>query len=250
MRGLNKKTNVAFEKRGAITFVLTLVVVLVFAACQLTWMSQGAKYYWSMMQEQKEESNKEDPTTTNIKHKKHNWKTNAHHCPPKAIESIPIRSFKSQSKEDRTLLSWFKGLCNGTYIEMGALDGLRFSNTFLFQQEFDWKGVLIELNPGDYSRLKVNRPKDKAIHAAVCDKRQMVHYLSANRETPNHLVEGVFEFMAPEFRKKFWPNITMTSPNVLPIECVPMKDLLEENVPEYQYFDFYSLDVHQTNYPI
>ena len=33
-------------------------------------------------------------------------------------------SMKSQSGEDKRLLVWFGGLCNGTYVELGALDGV------------------------------------------------------------------------------------------------------------------------------
>ena len=34
-------------------------------------------------------------------------------------------SMKSQSGEDKRLLVWFGDLCNGTYVELGALDGVR-----------------------------------------------------------------------------------------------------------------------------
>ena len=54
---------------------------------------------------------------------------------------------KSQSGEDTMLLKWFSNLCGGTYVELGALDGVRFSNSYLFHFTRDWKGVLIEIMP-------------------------------------------------------------------------------------------------------
>jgi hypothetical protein len=52
--------------------------------------------------------------------------------------------FKSQSKEDERLLTWFKNLCGGHYLEMGGLDGVRKSNSYVFNKGLDWKGVLVE----------------------------------------------------------------------------------------------------------
>jgi len=64
----------------------------------------------------------------------------------------------SQCGEDKLLLQWFDGLCNGTYLEMGALDGLQYSNSYVFNQKFDWRGVLIELDPSNFRKLQKNRP--------------------------------------------------------------------------------------------
>ena len=61
------------------------------------------------------------------------FRTTAQTCPPANLADPAIKeNLQSQSGEDVVLLQWFNGLCNGTYFEMGALDGVRFSNTFFF----------------------------------------------------------------------------------------------------------------------
>jgi hypothetical protein len=52
--------------------------------------------------------------------------------------------YKSQDKEDRQLLTWFGNLCGGRYIEMGGLDGVLFSNSYVFNKGLNWTGVLGE----------------------------------------------------------------------------------------------------------
>ena len=52
------------------------------------------------------------------------------------------RHSKSQDGEDRYLVdTYFKGLCGGTYLELGALDGVKFSNSHLFEFGFGWSGA-------------------------------------------------------------------------------------------------------------
>jgi len=49
-------------------------------------------------------------------------------------------------KEDEIIIkSFFKGICGGIYVELGALDGIRYSNSYLFGKGLNWHGILIEL---------------------------------------------------------------------------------------------------------
>lgn len=50
------------------------------------------------------------------------------------IARIPKRYFKSQSQEDEKLLGWFQTMCGGTYLELGGLDGVTFSNSYVFNK--------------------------------------------------------------------------------------------------------------------
>ncbi|KAL3924227.1 MAG: hypothetical protein SGILL_001173 [Bacillariaceae sp.] len=177
-------------------------------------------------------------------------RTNAHLCPPKTPPSMEKTNLGSQSGEDEILLQWFNGLCNGTYVEMGALNGIQFSNSLVFNREFDWSGLLVELAPDDYEKLKINRPKDIAVHAAVCDKRQTIHYLSKRDGKSGSAVDGIYEFMSESFRHAWWPGISLDtkSDQITEIECVPMNDILEQS--PYTYYDFYSLDVEGAEFEV
>ena len=60
----------------------------------------------------------------------------------------------------------------GTFVELGALDGVTGSNTILLERCFGWNGLLIEANPGNYDRLiRGSQRAATKTHAAVCDSK-------------------------------------------------------------------------------
>ena len=49
-------------------------------------------------------------------------------------------------------------LGNGTFVEIGANDGLHMSNTWFFERYLGWRGMCVEANPQVFQRLQQNRP--------------------------------------------------------------------------------------------
>ena len=160
-------------------------------------------------------------------------KTSAYRCPKVKPDGSLLTS---QSSEDQHLLLFFNGLCDGTYVELGALDGITYSNTYVFNKALGWKGVLLELSPSNFASLRKNRPDEVAvINAAVCAKSGIVHYVEAGA------VGGVWEFAAADFRDHFW-GPTNTIEDAIPISCVPLREVFG-NIGEFFYADIFSLDV-------
>ena len=81
--------------------------------------------------------------------------SNAVACDPIDIDAIAADGgLKAQDKEDYCLLKhYFPGVCQGRYLEIGAGDGIEYSNSFLLYNSdlgLGWKGVNVELNPDSY----------------------------------------------------------------------------------------------------
>ena len=64
----------------------------------------------------------------------------------KIIEILLKHIVKSKSKEqqDFFVLSTLGLKKNGVFVEFGGLDGLKGSNTYLLEKEFEWEGLIIE----------------------------------------------------------------------------------------------------------
>jgi Methyltransferase FkbM domain len=188
------------------------------------------------------------------------YQTTAKVCPAVNVAIPAVKEhLKSQQGEDTILLKWFNGLCEGTYLEMGALDGKMFSNTYFFNRVLQWKGLLVELSPNRYSALKANRPNELAVvNAAVCNSAdpsspELLHYYDRGA------VSGVWEFSTETFRKQWWPNVTIK--DTKPVACRPLHDIMDREIRpsaqrttvgsannsdassvRHHYFDFMSLD--------
>jgi FkbM family methyltransferase len=56
---------------------------------------------------------------------------------------------------------------NGIYIELGAFDGIRMSNTKWLEDQYGWTGILIEPSLNKFKECKKNR-KDNKIFNCAC----------------------------------------------------------------------------------
>lgn len=75
----------------------------------------------------------------------------------------------SQDQQDIYLYNkFFKNIKNGFYVDIGAYDGIKISNTYNYEL-LGWEGICIEPLSGPYSLLTVNR-KCKCINGIISDK--------------------------------------------------------------------------------
>ena len=88
-------------------------------------------------------------------------------------------SYYSQHGEDFLLSRYFTGH-EGFFVEIGCIDGKRFSNTYHFELK-GWKGICVEAHQDYIALLRTNRPKSAIIHCAVgeADEDQAVFFANA-----------------------------------------------------------------------
>jgi len=79
--------------------------------------------------------------------------------------------------EDKFLYeNLFKYKRNGKYIELGAMDGVEYSNTYFFEKELGWNGVLIEPNHHTFKLLEKNRPNNFLFNDLVSNVKTPLIY--------------------------------------------------------------------------
>src|SRR5215475_13495543 len=70
------------------------------------------------------------------------------------LEMRPSYSYQGQ---DLFVLDILGGLCGGYFLDSGASNGRKGSNTWLLESHNGWTGICVEPNQASFRQLKVNR---------------------------------------------------------------------------------------------
>jgi FkbM family methyltransferase len=85
------------------------------------------------------------------------------------VNSSPMNeqtTYKAQFGEDKILVDYFGHKAEGFYVEVGAYDGVRMSNSYHFEH-LGWDGILVEADPGLADECRSSRPRATVINCAV-----------------------------------------------------------------------------------
>ena len=121
---------------------------------------------------------------------------------------------------------------DGVFIEMGACDGVRYSNTLFFQEQFGFTGVLIEPVREMYDLLVQNRRGCKCYNNVISSDNESKSVIISR----NGPVSGIKSNMSQSFLENWHKNSIERI-----IESRKLCDVLNEN--KITYVDFFSLDV-------
>ena len=175
-----------------------------------------------------------------------NWRTRAVYGPRLAGAHGQDKSWRAlshaQSAEDLWLYdNWFYGMKNGVIMESGALDGLQYSTSYMFENIANWTSVHVEADPINYGKLIQNRLNAININCALCSEPRLLHYTN---EDNNPAVRGFVELMPPAFLNSWHPKISSGEVKIadLPaVQCVTAKSLMREL--HLRHIDIWILDV-------
>lgn len=88
--------------------------------------------------------------------------------------------YYSQSGEDKMLYEkYFKYYTlegKKHYFEMGALDGVIYSNTKFYEDTLGWSGILVEPNPQQFCALVENRPNNYLLSCVCSDIKEPLDF--------------------------------------------------------------------------
>lgn len=136
-----------------------------------------------------------------------------------------------------TLHHWKNG--RPYFVEVGGHDGVRHSNTLMFERYFQGTGLLVEANPELYARSLENRPACKHACVAVGATRGRAKFILGDS------YGGLLETMPEAFTVE---HVRRRNP-IVEVEVVPLHDLLvQHEMPES--IDYLSLDVEGAEYDI
>jgi FkbM family methyltransferase len=142
------------------------------------------------------------------------------------------KTFFSQQGEDLLIYRNFINLPtkDGTFLELGACDGLIYSNTAFFEKYLGFSGVLIEPVKEFYDKLIKNRPNNICYNNAI----------SSNKSDVDILVNGAVSGIKQHMTKDFIDGWHSKS-DIRKVKTKTLSSIFQEK--DIKFIDFFSLDV-------
>jgi FkbM family methyltransferase len=122
---------------------------------------------------------------------------------------------------------------NGFYVDVGAFDPVRSSNTYFFYLN-GWRGINIEARPGSRQLFDRVRPRDINVEIGVAIEPGQMTYHFIGEDSPMN-----------SFSREFLEHIGMLGAitHEITVPVVPLADLLGRHLPDGQHIDFMNVDV-------
>lgn len=142
--------------------------------------------------------------------------------------------FNSQQSEDKILFEKYLNYKDGFFIELGAMNGITYSNTLFFEKVLNWTGILIEPT-NQYESLVLNRPNCFNFNLAVSKKSGEVEFVG------NHALGGIKDTMDD----KHFYGWGLNEGHTYKVQSKPMYEIIDEvrSKIKIDKIDLLSLDV-------
>jgi hypothetical protein len=185
----------------------------------------------------------------NLKRRLHNWLTQQINS--EATQSLVVRLLVrltqryranrerqisySQEGEDLLLSRFLENVPSGFFVDVGAHDPVRFSNTYLFYKR-GWRGINIDAAPGLRRRFQYLRPYDTTIEALISSKSDPLTFYLFNEPALNTASPDIADQHVSDGSKYRVIEKKVITP-------WPLQHIFDNYLPENQTIDFLSVDV-------
>lgn len=160
------------------------------------------------------------------------------HLPEKAIDDKePIfQSAHARYVNDH----FFKNKRNGIFVDIGAHNGIRSSNTYFFEKKLEWDGICVEPIPSVFGQLQKNR-NCICIQGCITNFNGTATFVEFTGCT---LVSGLLD----KFDPRHWQRWGFVPHRNIEVQCYTPQTIFDQyNV---KVIDFLSLDTEGGEYDI
>ena len=147
--------------------------------------------------------------------------------------------FYSQVSQDRFVFEWFfRGKRNGVFVDVGAYDGEKFSNTLFFERHMGWTGLCVEPQAAAFAKLTAGR---RAVCEQVCvsDFEGDANFVESDAGIDEGMLSGLQKSFDPRHVERLKTVSTKTVTHKVPV--VRLSSLLEKH--GLTDIDYCSIDV-------
>ena len=146
--------------------------------------------------------------------------------------------YYSQFNQDEIINTLLENKKNAVFIDIGAYDGITFSNSYFFEHNNNWTGICFEPNPVIFKKLAEVR-NCTLINGGVSVKNATLTYkrFSGNQEL--EMLSGFSDFFSEEQLLRIETELgeeKNSSTEIIEIQTYSLNDLLKEkNISKIDY---------------
>ena len=146
----------------------------------------------------------------------------------------------SHCGEDRYLWQLFKTKNDGYYVDIGAFDPEKYSNTKAFHKS-GWRGVNVDMSPSKIGIFEYERPNDINVIAPISDTNdELTVYIFSQRSVLD-TVSSALDTLSKEQADR-WSELFKLPYETKTMQAIRLDDLLKQ-VDAPSKIDFLNIDV-------
>ncbi len=150
--------------------------------------------------------------------------------------------YYGQYEQDKYLDKLFKRKEKGIFVDIGAHDGITFSNSYFFEEQRHWKGVCVEPIPEIFKKL-CNARNCIKINGCISEKIGTEKFLRVKGEfVDTEMLSGLLNDYDVRHLKRIDREIKEYggSKEEIEVKCFNINKILKEN--ELNKIDFFTID--------
>ena len=135
---------------------------------------------------------------------------------------------------------------NGYFVDIGAHDGISFSNSYFFEKNRNFNGICIEPNPSVFTKLVQNR-KCEVLNCCVGDVEGTVKFLSI--EGSGEMLSGIIGSFDSRHHTRIEEELEKAggSRREIDVQCIRLQNITSL---QGRVIDFMSIDTEGNEIPI
>lgn len=110
-----------------------------------------------------------------------------------------MAQFFGQYKQDAFIAQLFNYKNNGFFVDIGASDGIEYSNSYYFEKKLNWHGICIEPRRSAYNKMISNR---HCICINACIAKNEVDRDFCEVEGPSETLSGLIDSYSSSHLKR------------------------------------------------
>jgi FkbM family methyltransferase len=149
--------------------------------------------------------------------------------------------YHSQILQDKIIDFALMHKKKGAFLDIGAHDGVTFSNTFFFEKTRNWIGICIEPNPDVFNQLIKNR-NCICENCCIAKEERTMTYRKVEGHWHSEMLSGILELLSPGHIERINNDIHLHNGSFhdIPVECKKINTILNKH--QILDFDYVSVD--------